>query len=108
MSTELTRETKPVSLATQSHYVIKRKFWSIFERVFRVFTADGQLIMYIQHPLLKLREEFMEYADEDKTQPLLRVKSQQVTAIYFYYVVMDSTTCKGLGSVQKKGFSSII
>ena len=64
MSTELTREVSPVSLATQSHYVIKRKFWSFLERVFRVFTADGQLIMYIQHPLMKMREEFMVYADE--------------------------------------------
>jgi uncharacterized protein YxjI len=108
MSTELTRETSPVSLTTQNHYVIKRKFWSFLERVFRVFTADGQLIMYIQHPLLKLREEFMVYADEGKTQPLLRVKSQQVIAINFNYEVMDATTGEVLGSVQKKGFSSII
>ena len=59
MSTELTRNVAGVSLANQSHYIIKRRFWSFFERVFRVFTGDGQLIMYIQHPLLKLREEFM-------------------------------------------------
>src|SRR3954462_10759791 len=108
MSTELTRETKPVSLATQSHYVIKRKFWSIFERIFRVFTADGQLIMYIQHPLLKLREEFMVYADEAMTRPLLRVKSRQVIAINFAYEVLDASTGDVLGTVQKRGLKSII
>lgn len=108
MSTELTRNVAGVSLETQSHYVIKRRFWSFFERVFRVFTGDGQLIMYIQHPLLKLREEFMVYADEAKTQPLLRVKSQQVIAINFSYEVMDAQTGQVLGAVQKRGLRSII
>ena len=108
MSTGLSREVGSVSLATQSHYIIRRKFWSVFERVFRVFTADGQLIMYIQHPLLKLREEFMVYADEDMTRPLLRVKSRQVIAINFSYDVSDAQTGQLLGSVQKRGLRSIL
>jgi hypothetical protein len=108
MSTGLSREVGGVSLATQSHYVIRRKFWSVFERVFRVFTGDGQLIMYIQHPVLKLREEFMVYADEAKTRPLLRVKSRQVIALNFLYDVSDARTGELLGSVQKQGLRSIV
>jgi len=108
MSPALSREVDGVSLVTQSHYVIRRKFWSMFERVFRVFTGDGQLIMYIQHPLLKLREEFMVYADEAKTRPLLKVKSRQVIAINFSYDVSDAQTDQLLGTVQKKGLRSIV
>jgi hypothetical protein len=108
MSTALTRQVGGVSLATQSHYIIRRKFWSVFERVFRVFTGDGQLIMYIQHPLLKLREEFMVYADEAKTRPLLRVKSQQVLALNFTYEVSDAQTGEVLGAVQKQGLRSLV
>lgn len=108
MSTELTRAAEPTSLANQNHYIIKRKFWSFLERVFRIFTGDGQLIMYVQHPLLKLREEFMVYADEAKTRPMLRVKSLQVIAINFNYEVLDVETGQVLGSVQKKGWSSIV
>jgi uncharacterized protein YxjI len=108
MSTDLTRNVSGVSLANQSHYVIKRRFWSFFERIFRVFTGDGQLIMYIQHPLLKLREEFMVYADEAKTRPLLRVKSKQVIAINFSYEVFDAESGQELGAVQKRGLRSII
>ncbi|HEY4238395.1 MAG TPA: hypothetical protein VGM88_01195 [Kofleriaceae bacterium] len=108
MSTELVREVGGVSLATQSHYIIKRKFWSVLERVFRVFTNDGQLIMYIQHPLLKLREEFMVYADELKTRPLLLVKSKQIVAINFSYEVTDVESGQVLGAVQKRGWKSII
>ena len=77
---DLIRSVGDVSLATQSHYIIRRKFWSFFERVFRVFTSDGQLIMYIKHPILKLREEFVVYEDEAQTKPMLRVKSKQVIA----------------------------
>jgi len=108
MSTELVREVAGVSLATQSHYTIKRKFWSFMERVFRVWTADGQLIMYIKHPILKLREEFMVYADEAQTQPLLRVKSKQVIAINFSYEITDASSGHVFGSVQKKGLRSIL
>src|SRR5262245_29026095 len=108
MSTALTREVGGVSLQTQSHYVIRREFWSLFERVFRVFTGDGQLIMYIQHPVFRLREEFMVYADEAKTRPLLLVKSRQIVAINFSYDVSDAQNGRLLGSVQKKGLRSIV
>jgi uncharacterized protein YxjI len=108
MSTELVREVAGVSLATQRNYIIKRKFWSVFERVFRVWTGDGQLIMYIKHPLLRLREEFLVYEDEAQTRPLLRVKSRQVIAINFAYEVTDATTGAVLGAVQKRGLRSIV
>jgi uncharacterized protein YxjI len=108
MSTDLVREVAGVSLATQRHYTIKRKFWSFFERVFRVWTGDGQLIMYIKHPILKLREEFMVYEDEAQTRPMLRVKSKQVIAINFSYEITDAVTGQTYGAVQKKGLKSIL
>lgn len=104
---ELVREVGGVSLATQRHYIIKRKFWSFLERVFRVWTGDGQLIMYIQHPILRLREEFMIYGDEAKTKPLMRVKSKQVIAINFAFEITDATTGQVFGTVRKQGLKSI-
>jgi uncharacterized protein YxjI len=106
--TDLRREVAGVSLQTQTQYIIKRKFWSFFERIFRVWTPDGQLIMYIKHPLLKLREEFTVFADEAQTKPLLFMKSRQVIEIIFSYDVVDALTGEALGSVQKKGLRSII
>jgi uncharacterized protein YxjI len=106
--TELQRQVQPVGLQTQSQYTIKRRFWSFLERIFRVYTADGQLIMFVKHPVLKLREEFQVYADEAKTRPLLLVKSKQAIAINFSYEVFDTQTGQVLGAVQKKGLKSII
>ena len=108
MSNELVREVHGVSLATQSHYRIKRRFWSFFERIFRVYTADGQLIMFVKHPVFKLREEFQVFADEARTRPLLLVKSRQVVAINFAYEVTDAQTGELLGAVRKKGLKSIV
>jgi hypothetical protein len=108
MSRALSREVGGVSLVTQNQYIIRRRLWSVFDRVFRVFTGDGQLIMYIRHPLLRLREELMVYADEARTRPLLQIKSQQVIAIDFCYEVSDAQTGQLLGSVQSKGLRSLV
>lgn len=105
---QLVRQVGGVDLTTQSHYTIKRKFWSFLERTFRVFTRDGQLIMFVQHPILKLREEFTVYADEAKSQPLLLIKARQAIAINFSYDVTDITTGQLLGTVQKRGLASLV
>jgi uncharacterized protein YxjI len=108
MSTELTRGVESVSVATQSQYVIKRKFWSILERKFRVLTLDGQLIMFVKHPLFKWREEFVFTADEAETQPIFILKAQQAIAINFNYVITDAKTGEFVASIQKRGLKSII
>ena len=108
MTTALTKEVGGVSLSTQTRYTIKRNFWSFFERIFRVLTPDGQVIMFVKHPLLKLREEFRVFADEAQQRPLLIVKSKQVIAINFAYDVTDATTGAVLGTVQKRGLKSIV
>jgi uncharacterized protein YxjI len=108
MSTALTREVQPVSLASQSRYRIKRRFWSLFERVFRVFTMDGQLIMLVKHPVFRFREEFTVFADEAQSRPILFIKSRQIIAINFAFEVTDVDTGQVLGSVQKRGLRSIV
>jgi uncharacterized protein YxjI len=108
MSTALTREVQPVSLTSQSRYRIRRNFWSVFERTFRVFTMDGQLIMLVKHPIFRFREEFTVYADEAQSRPLLHIKSRQVIAINFAFEVTDVENGQVLGSVQKRGLRSIV
>ncbi len=108
MSTALTREVQPVSLTSQSRYRIRRNFWSVFERTFRVFTMDGQLIMLVKHPVFRFREEFTVYADEAQQRPLLFIKSRQVISINFAFEVTDVETGQVLGSVQKRGLRSIV
>jgi uncharacterized protein YxjI len=108
MTDALVRQVESVSMQTQSRYRIKRRFWSFFERTFRVWTSDGQLIMFVQHPVLRLREEFMVYADEAKQRPLLRIKSKQMIAINFAFEITDAVTGQPMGTIQKRGLKSLI
>jgi uncharacterized protein YxjI len=104
----LTREVGGVSLTTQSRYTIKRNFWSFLERIFRVLTPDGQVTMFVKHPVLRLREEFLVFADEAQQRPLLKVKSKQVIAINFAFDITDAATGQVMGTVQKRGLKSIL
>lgn len=108
MSNELVRQVEPLSLQSHAKYTIKRSLFSFLERIFRVYTTDGQIFMFIKHPVLKLREEFQVWGDEAQSRSLLLVKSKQMVAINFSYEVTDTQTGQVLGSVQKKGLASIV
>lgn len=103
----LERQVGGVSLATQHHFVIKRKWWSFFDRVFRVYTGDGQLIMYVKHPLLRFREQFVVYEDEAQSRPLLHVTARQMIAINFAYDIREAGSEAVLGSIEKRGVRSL-
>ncbi len=89
-------------------YVIKRPWFSFFERTFRVFAPDGSLALFVRHPVLKLRGEWQIFADEARTQPLVNVKAQQVIAFNYTYDLRDETTGAQIGSVRSKGIKSIV
>lgn len=93
---------------SQSRYRIKRRFWSVLERTFRVFTLDGQLIMLVKHPILRFREEFVVFGDDAQTVPLLRIKARQIIAINFVFDIVDANSGMLLGSVQKRGVRSLV
>jgi len=92
----------------QESYRIKRPFWSIFERTFRIVAPDDRLIMLVRHPIWKLREEFTVWADEARSRPLLQIKARQLIAINFSFDVSDASTGRVLGSVQKQGLRSLV
>lgn len=89
-------------------YTIKRPFWSFFGRTFRVYAPDGRLIMFIKHPIFRMREEFQVWGDENQTYALLGIKSRQIVAINFAYDIVDARNNQWLGTVQKKGLKSIV
>jgi hypothetical protein len=89
-------------------YVIKRPFLSLLGRKFYVYAPDGSLVVFLKHPLLKLRGEFTIYTDETETTPLLVVRARKVIAINMAHDVLDPNTGELLGSVRSRGLKSII
>lgn len=105
---ELVRQVQSPSVTNQTRFFVKRKFWSLFDRVFRVQTGDGQMILYVKHPIFRLREEFMIWADEAQTQPVFKLKSRQIIAINFAFDITDAVTGQHVATIQKRGLKSLV
>ena len=56
-------------------FTIKRPFLSFFGRKYYVYAPDGSLVLFLKHPVMKLRGEFTIYTDESESTPLLIVRA---------------------------------
>ena len=88
-------------------YVIKRPFLSWLGRKYYVYAPDGSLIVFLKHPLMKLRGEFTIYTDETETTPLLVVRARKVVALNMAHDVIDPNTGEMIGSIRSRGLKSI-
>jgi hypothetical protein len=87
---------------------IKRPFFSFLDRTFRVMDGAGNLVAFVRHPLLKLREQFKVFADEGMASPLATIQARQMIAINFAYDVRDPLNDAWLGTLRSRGLKSII
>jgi uncharacterized protein YxjI len=104
----LARQVESVSVANQSRYRIRRSFWSLFDRKFYVETLDGQPVLFVKHPVFRLREEFRICTDETEQTPVFILKSRQILAINFNFDITDANTGALVATIQKKGLRSLI
>jgi hypothetical protein len=97
-------------LATLQHprLVIKRPFWSFLGRRFQVYAPDGRMVLFVRHPLLKLREEFTVFTDETERVPVLRIRARQIIGIDIANDVFDAVTGERVGTIKKRGLKSIL
>ncbi len=91
-----------------TNYSVKRPFWSFLGREYKIFAPDGSLVVYVKHPLMKLRAEFTFYADEAQTQPILVIRARQIIGLNIANDVFDAQTGQKLGSIRSRGLKSII
>lgn len=89
-------------------YLVKRPFWSWLGRRFMVFDASGRLVMYVRHPILRLKQEFTIFTDESESKAIAHVKARQMIAINFAYDVTDAATGELLGTLRSRGLKSIL
>ncbi len=88
-------------------YAIKRPLLSWLGRRYYVYAPDGSLVVFLKHPLMKLRGEFTIYTDETETTPLLVVRARQVIALNMAHDVFDPDTGEKIGSIRSRGLKSI-
>ncbi len=87
-------------------YIIKRPWLSVLDRSFRVYCPDGNLVLWIRHPFLKLKDEWNFYSDERMQSLVLRVSDRKAGGLRMITDVFDGPTQALVGSVRNRGLKS--
>jgi hypothetical protein len=74
----------------------------------RIYNAEGQMLMYSEQKMFKLKEDIRVYTDESKTQELLYIQARQVLDFAAAYDVSDSSMGQKVGVLRRKGLRSLL
>lgn len=88
-------------------YLLKRQALAMTGK-FRFYDPTGQLVMFSEQKMFKLREDIRVYSDETKTQEVLSIKARQIVDFSAAYDVVDATTNENVGSLRRKGLKSML
>ena len=88
-------------------YLLRRQVLALTGKV-RIYDPFGQLMLYSEQKMFKLREDIRVYADENKLSELLWIQARQIIDFAAAYDVFDQTTGMKVGALRRKGWSSIM
>lgn len=88
-------------------YLLKRQVLALTGK-FRFYDPQGNLILFSEQKMFKLREDIRVYADENKLQELLMIKARQIIDFSAAYDVVDSVTGQKVGVLRRRGLASLL
>jgi hypothetical protein len=89
------------------HYLLKRQVLALTGK-FRLYDPNGQLVLYSQQKMFRLKEDIRVYSDESCTQELLYIQARQIIDFSAAYDVVDSFSHERVGVLRRKGWRSIL
>ncbi|MCZ2122372.1 MAG: hypothetical protein LC108_08930 [Anaerolineales bacterium] len=91
---------------SNNHYLLKRQVFALAGK-FRVYDPAGNLLLFSEQKMFKLREDIRVYSDESKSQEVLTIKARQIIDFSAAYDVVDSASGQKVGALRRKGIASI-
>ncbi len=92
----------------QSKYMIRRKVLRLFGAAFHIYDMQGGLQFYVNQKGFKLKEDIRIYSSEAMSEELLLISARNAIDFSATYDVYDSKEGIKLGSLQRKGFKSML
>ncbi|MBN1305778.1 MAG: hypothetical protein JXA13_15175 [Anaerolineales bacterium] len=89
------------------HYLLKRQVFALTGK-FRYYNPSGELVMFSQQKMFKLKEDIRVYTDENKTQELLVIQARQIIDFSAAYDVVDASSNMKVGALRRRGLKSIL
>ena len=90
-----------------NQYLLKRQVFALTGKL-RFYNPQGDLLLFSEQKMFKLREDIRVYADEQKTQEVLIIKARQIVDFSAAYDVTDPATGEKVGALRRKGLKSIL
>ncbi len=75
---------------------------------FRIYDPSGNLLLFSQQKMFRLRDDIRVYGDEAKSQVLLMIKSRQILDFSAAFDVIDSAANQKVGVLRRKGWRSLV
>jgi len=88
-------------------YLLKRQVFSLTGK-FRFYDPNGNLVMFSEQRMFKLREDIRVYSDENKTEEVLSIKARQIIDFSAAYDVVDTAMNQKIGTLRRRGWSSML
>jgi hypothetical protein len=89
------------------HYLLKRQVLAL-TGIIRIYNPYGQMVLFSQQKMFKLKEDIRVYTDETLSQELLYIQARQIIDFSAAYDVVDSQVGTKVGVLRRKGFRSIV
>ncbi|MBN1149398.1 MAG: hypothetical protein JXA78_19205 [Anaerolineales bacterium] len=89
-----------------SQYLLKRQVLALTGKL-RVYDPFGNLVLYSQQKMFRLKEDIRVYSDETRSQELLHIQARQAIDFSASYDVYDSLSAEPVGALRRKGFRSL-
>ena len=90
-----------------STYLLKRQVFALTGK-FRIYGPAGELLLFSEQKMFRLREDIRVYNDEDKSQEVLMIKARQIIDFSAAYDVIDSASGQKVGVLRRKGWRSLL
>ena len=95
------------SIFQYDRYLLKRQVLALTGK-FRYYDHLGNLVMFSEQKMFKLREDIRVFTDESRMQEVLQIKARQIIDFSAAYDVIDSAYNQKVGVLRRKGMRSIL
>jgi hypothetical protein len=90
-----------------SQYLLKRQVFALTGKL-RFYDPQGNLVLFVQQKMFRLREDIRVFSDEAKSQEYLLIQARNIVDWSAAYDVMDSASGQKIGVLRRKGWKSML
>ena len=88
-------------------YLLQRQVLALTGK-FRFYDPRGNLVMFSEQKMFKLKEDIRVYSDEKKMIEVLSIQARQIIDFSAAYDVVDTELKEKVGVLRRKGWSSML